>query len=64
MQDYVEILGDALDEAAGNLEEHEIEPLGAAIRNKIGAILSEQRRRRPERSAKESERDPNDRWWD
>ena len=64
MQDYIEIVGDALDEAVDKLEHGEIERLCAAVRAKIGAIIQENRRWRPDVAAPEPERDPNDRWWD
>jgi hypothetical protein len=60
--DYAEIIADTIDEAVGNLEYSEIEPLCRAIRDKIGAILQENRRWRPD---PDTDRDPNDRrWWD
>lgn len=65
MQDYVEIVGDALDEAVDKLEHSEIERLCKAVREKIGAILQENRRWRPDdKPASETDRDPGDRWWD
>jgi hypothetical protein len=44
LTDYIEII---LDEAVHNLEQREIEPLCSAIREKIGAIIQENRRWRP-----------------
>jgi hypothetical protein len=63
--DYIEIISDTLDEAVDNLEQREVEQLCRAIREKIGAIVQENRRWRPDdRPAHETDRDPNDRWWD
>jgi hypothetical protein len=44
LTDYTEII---LDEAVHNLEQREIEPLCSAVREKIGAIIQENRRWRP-----------------
>jgi hypothetical protein len=64
VDDYIEIVADTIDEAVDRLEHGEIERLCAAIRAKIGAILQENRKWRPDKPASETDRDPNDRWWD
>ncbi|WP_426525779.1 hypothetical protein [Bradyrhizobium sp. McL0615] len=66
MQNYVEITSDTpLDEAVDNVEQREIEPPCRAIPEKIGTILQENRKWRPDdKPPSETDRDPNDRWWD
>ena len=64
LADYVEIVGDTLDEAVDRLEEHEIRKLCEQIRQKIGVILDDGRRRQLDRRDPEQDRDPNDKWWD
>ena len=59
MQDYVEIISDTLDRAVDNLEQREIEPLCSAVPEKIGAILQENRKWRPDdKPPSETDRDP------
>lgn len=62
--DYVEIIGDTLEEAIDRLEPPEIDQLCAAIRKKLSEILRENRAE-PERPATEApERNDGYRWWD
>ncbi len=60
LTDYIEIVGDALEEAVDKLNEREIEELCNAIRSKIDRIKDEHLEQRP---APEPEQ-ARDRWWD